>query len=771
MKKPKIKKKVAAAVKRNGKKNFILITLISLGIIVASAILAFALFIIITSPDFVPQELYNKEATVIYANDGVTEIARMGNENVELVTYDDLPEVLIDALIATEDSRFYQHNGFDAARFFKATMGQLAGRDAGGASTLSMQLMKNRFNGSESAGISGIIRKFKDIYMAVFKLEAVYTKEEIIEFYLNSQWLAGGSTNYTSITGVEQGSRYFFGKSVSDLSLAEASLLVGMFNNPSYYNPYTNKEAASERRSVVLGLMVRHGYITDEEREFAENIPVESLLVDRSKEKASNYQAFIDFLVYQVEQETGDNPFYTSMAIYSTLDPNIQDTLNQLENGDLYKFSDDKIQYGMAITDVHNGAITALSPGRNYVAQGLNRAVGKDNYLSNRAIKRQIGSTAKPIFDYGPYIEFLHGSTGTIFIDEPWNYSSGGEVVNAQRNYTGLITMRTALVQSRNIPALQAFQQVAKEVGTGKIAEFAKNLGMKFDGDLYESAALGGLEVGDPLTMSAAYAAFARGGYYIEPYSFTKVVYLETEQEYTHAVEKTKVMSDTTAYMITDMLVSAGRANVGGNFTISGTDIGAKTGTTSIDYDSAKRLGISSAATPDHWLMVFSPDYCIGLWHGYDQLEYKGSYLNSINGTIAKKAIVTSVARKIFKTNSKFEKPTGVVAATIEKETYPTQLASEFTPDEFKLNELFIRGYEPADISNRFSVLNDPTNGKATYSGSTITISWDPISTPDAINPEKIEEIYNSSSYWKTFEKYKSKFYQERIITMKILVL
>ena len=263
--------------------------------------------------------------------------------------------------------------------------------------------------------------------------------------------------------------------------------------------------------------------------------------------------------------------------------------------------------------------------------------------------------------------------------------------------------------------------------------------------------------------MSAAYAAFARGGYYIEPYTFTKVVYLETEQEYTHPVEKVKVMSDTTAYMITDMLVSAGKANVGGNFTISGTDIGAKTGTTTIDNESAKRLNIPSYATPDHWDMVFSPDYCIGLWHGYDQLEYNGPYLNSTNGTIAKKAIITSIAKKVFKTNSKFEKPTGVVSATIETETYPTQLASEYTPDTFKLTELYQRGYEPAEVSNRFSTLLDPTNGKYVSTGTTITVSWDPIAIPDAINPEKIEEMYNNSDYWNFYEKYKSQFYEARI--------
>lgn len=761
MKKLKIKKEKREKKPKKNKKNIILIILISLGIIVASSVLAFALYIIIFSPDFVPKELYNKEATVIYAKDGTTEIARYGSENVELVTYNDLPQVLVDALVATEDSRFFQHNGFDAARFIKASIGQLAGKNAGGASTLSMQVIKNTFTSAEASGIKGIIRKFTDIYMSVFKLEAVYTKEEIIEFYVNSQWLGGGSTNYGSINGVEQGSQYFFGKSVSDLTLAEASLLVGMFNNPVAYNPYNHPEAATSRRSTVLSLMVRHGYITEEEQEFAESVSVQSLLADHSNDSTDDYQAFLDFLINQVKKETGDDPYQTPMAIYTTLDPDIQKVLVQLENGELYKFRDDKVQFGMAITSTEDGSIQALSGGRNYQALGLNRAVGVSNYDATKGIKRQPGSTAKPIFDYGPYIEYLHGSPGTIFLDERWTYTNGGSVLNADRGYKGPITMRSALVGSRNVPAVQAFQQVKNEVGEEKIAEFVHNLGIDYGDTLYESYAIGGGVYVDPLTMSAAYATFGRGGYYIEPYSFTKIVYLETEEVYTHRVVKTKVMSEETAYMITSMLVTGGASGVGGSFSISGTEIGAKGGTTTISSTDAKAIGIPSSATPDHWNITYSPDYAIALWYGYD--KNTDGYLTSTTGIAARKAIMKAVATKVYKKNSKFEKPSGVVSVTIEKETYPTMLASDNTPDSLKLTELYIRGYEPSEVSSRFDTLENPTNGKSSFNGSTITLSWDAIKTPDAINPDYLENIYNNESYWQFYEIYKSKYYQSRI--------
>ena len=210
-------------------KTIVISSILILGIAIVSTILVFALYIIITSPNFDRDELYSKESTVLYYSDGVTELARIGAEDRVLVSYDDLPQVLVDAIIATEDSRFFQHKGMDVLRFIKAAFGQLLGNSsAGGASTLTMQLVKQVYTNSEDEGLAGIIRKFTDIYMAIFKVESNYTKEEIIEFYVNSQWLGNaGSVNTSGIYGVEQACQYFFGKSVSDISLAEASIIAG----------------------------------------------------------------------------------------------------------------------------------------------------------------------------------------------------------------------------------------------------------------------------------------------------------------------------------------------------------------------------------------------------------------------------------------------------------------------------------------------------------------------------------------------------------------
>ena len=771
MKIPKLKKKKTIKEnkpkKKKSKKNIILIFLISMGIICASAVLAFALYIIMTSPDFVPNKLYNKEATVIYAKDGTTELARYGKQNVELVTYQDMPQVLIDALVATEDSRFFQHNGVDAARFIKASLGQLAGKNAGGASTLSMQVIKNTYTkGSKNENkIESFLRKFRDIYMSVFKLESVYTKEEIIEFYLNSQWLGSGSGMYESINGVEQGSQYFFGKSVSDLTLPEASLLVGLFNNPYAFNPYSFPEKATQRRSVVLNLMVRHGYITEEEKEFAESISVESLLTEHTlNDTGSEYRAFLDFLLYQVKEETGDNPYDVPMAIYTTLDVEQQKVVRQLEKGESYKFRDETVQFGLAVTDLKDGSITALSGGRNYGPNGTNRGVGKDNYYSDKGIKRSPGSTAKPIFDYGPHIEYLHSSPSTIFIDQPWSYSNGTGFQNYDHGYKGAITMRYALQDSRNIPAVQAFQQVVDKVGLDKIADFVHALGVDYGNTLHESAAIGGVDCADPLTMSAAYAAFGRGGYYIKPYSFTKIVYLESDssEPYIHKVEKTKVMSEQTAYLITDMLVSVTTSGGAGNIGVSGTQIASKTGTSTYDSKQAAANGLNKPQ-PDHWLITYSPDYSIALWCGYDTLGKGKPYLQSSSGNAMKKTMMGILTRGIYKKNSTFDRPSGLVSVTTEKDTYPVMLASANTPDNMRLADIYMSGYEPSEVSPRFDNLTNPTNGKYNYNGGTITLTWDSIKTPDMINTSYLESYFNKADYWKTYERYKEKYYNEYI--------
>ena len=727
-------------------KTIVISSILILGIAIVSIILVFALYIIITSPNFDRDELYSKESTVLYYSDGVTELARIGAEDRVLVSYDDLPQVLVDAIIATEDSRFFQHKGMDVLRFIKAAFGQLLGNSsAGGASTLTMQLVKQVYTNSEDEGLAGIIRKFTDIYMAIFKVESNYTKEEIIEFYVNSQWLGNaGSVNTSGIYGVEQACQYFFGKSVSDISLAEASIIAGMFQNPRTRNPYTYPENARDRQKTVLTLMVDHGYITEAEKEAALAIPIESLLTTRDSSSSAN-QAVIDYVVDDVTDKTGYDPFYVSMEIITTINPDVQEVLNQLESGELYEFPNDVIQEGIAITSIEDGSIVALSGGRNYTALGTNRAT----------IRRQPGSTAKPIFDYGPYIEYLNGSPGTYFLDEPYTYSNGTTINNSDRQYMGLITMRSALINSRNIPALKAFQAVYNE-DPDYISDFAHSLGINYGTDLYESASIGGFEGISPIEMSVAYATFGRGGYYIEPYSFTRAENLVTGEVYEYKYEQTRVMSEETAYMVTDMLVSAAESGVGG-VEVSGTDIAAKSGTSNVDRTWAENNGVPTSATRDAWNVTYSPEYAIALWVGYDSTS-KDNYLTVSVGNRVRSGVMKAVGSRVYSRNQTFDQPSGVIEVEIERETFPLQLASEYTPENMKTIELFKEGTEPTETSTRYQKLDTPTNGDYTYDGTTLNLSWDAIATPDAINTSYLQDYFNTY-----YDNQASKYYEQRL--------
>lgn len=738
--------------KKKGWKRILSILLL-IAIIGVSLLLAFALYIVITSPDFEEQELYQVEPTILYDIRG-NEFARIGSEDSTIVTYEELPEILIDSLVATEDSRFFQHNGLDLFRFIKATAGQLLGSEsAGGASTLSMQVIKNTYTQKgelEDNMIKSLIRKFKDIYMAVFKLEANYTKEEIIEFYLNSQWFSTSTNiNVADITGVERASQHYFGKSVKDINLAEASLIAGMFQNPLRYNPYKNPEGCRNRQRIVLKLLVMHGYITKEQMDDVLSIPVEELVSDNSTKttKVESNQAFIDYVIKEVQTKLKINPYSVSLEIYTTFDPEVQKTIEKVENGEIYTFLDEKVQEAIAITSTKDGSVTAMSGGRNYLAKGLNRATDTN---------RQPGSTAKPIFDYSMYIENISHSTYTMILDEPTTYSNGASVSNYDNKHLGEITMRYALKDSRNIPALKIFKQVYK-LDPEIIENFVHSVGINYGDILVEAASIGGFNGVSPLELSAAYGTFGRGGYYIEPYGYTKVVNTSTGDEYTYSYTKTQVMEETTAYMINSILQDA----YGGKG-VSGTTIGGKTGTTNLSKKTKTDYGLPNGAVMDAWIVSYSPSYSIALWVGYDQLSSESAankwYLTSGTGGTARRTIMNGLATNIHKKNESFKTPKGITTASVELQTYPAQLCSAYTPADMCVKELFVAGSEPTDVSPRYSQLTAPSNGSYTYSNNTITLKWDPIPTPKAIDTNYLSDFFNEY-----YDDSAAKYYNNRL--------
>lgn len=694
--------------------NFLIIFTLTIGILGIIAVGAFMMYIKnISDPIYEPSALNTKELTVLY-NINDEEFAKLGTEQREKVTYEELPEVLVDAIVATEDSRFFQHNGFDAPRFIKAAVGQVLGSDAGGASTLTMQVVKNVFTDKTvDQGMAGIIRKFEDIYLSIFKLEKNYTKQEIIEFYVNNHFLGG------NVYGVEEASQTYFGKSVSELNLSEAAIIAGMFKSPNYYRPNVNPENASNRRSTVLYLMVKHGYITQEEADIANSIPVESLTIVAS---ASNnkYQGYIDTVVAEIEEKYGVNPYTTSLKIYTNLDTSKQDAVNSVFNGETYDWINDKVQAGVAVLDSQTGAILAIGNGRN-IGSRTSSTLNQHNYATD--IKRQPGSTAKPLFDYGPGIEYNNWSTYTLFDDSAYTYSNGQTIRNWDNGYFGTITLRRALSTSRNIPALKAFQQVSNK----KIIEFVTNLGITPEienGKIHEAHSIGAFTGTNPLEMAAAYAAFSNGGYYNEPYSVRKIEYRSTgdieEHNSDNYVVKRKAMSDSTAFMITSVLQDV--ALTGG----TPTNVACKTGTTNYDSATMSKYGLPSDAIRDSWVVGYSTKTVIGMWYGYDYIDSEYC-LHNIPATIQKdklfNALVNSGAME--SNRSSFKQPSSVVKVAVASGSNPAKLAGPGTTNI--VYEYFKKGYEPEEYDD--SKLAAPSNFKAYYSELTekVTLSWSAI--------------------------------------------
>ena len=644
---------------------------IILGLIVFFGMIGFGFlyYVYLGSPEFNTDLLYKRESSNIYDSKGNL-IATIGSEKRQLVDYEELPQVLIDAILATEDARFFEHHGIDLPRFLKASVGYFSGVDAGGASTLTMQVSKNTFTNTNSHGFAGIVRKFTDIYLAVFKIERDYTKEEIIEFYVNAPYLGGG--NY----GVEMASKTYFGKDVSNLNLVESAMIAGMFQAPGEYDPYINPDKTNARKNEVIDLMLRHEFITEEEAKVAKATDV-STIIKKQSSSVNKYQGFIDTVVQEVIDRTGNNPYEVSMDIYSTMVRSKQDVINNFYKN--HKFKDKKVQVGIGMIDNKTGAIIAVGAGRNKTSEmSLNYAT---------QIKRHPGSTAKPLFDYGPGIEYKNWSTYTPFMDKPVKYTYGGVMHNVDNRYQGFLTLEQCLVRSRNTCALQAFQAVSN----AKINKFVTSLGIQpeYLGKskyINEAHSIGGFTGVSPVQLAAAYSAFGNGGYYTEPHTVNKIVYKNGSEDVTveFNYEKKRVMKDSTAYMIAYMLKKVTNSKV----KVKGTDISTKTGTSSYDSRTLKKLHLSTNVIQDAWTVTFSPDYSVAIWYGYDNLTKK-TYMTANHGWSERVKIQKEIVNKVMEKNSRFKRPKSVVVARVAVGTNPPMLSSNGKVF------LFVKGTQP----------------------------------------------------------------------------
>lgn len=698
----------------------ILIVLISLAFIVILAGAGLFGYYAMNAPEISKEELRGQVASKIFDRQGQL-IKELGSQKRDLLESSEIPQVLKDSVLAIEDARFYSHKGVDPIRIIGALLANIRQGDiVQGGSTITQQLVKLSVFSTDFQDQT-LERKAQEAWLSL-QIEQDYSKDEILTLYLNKLFYSNNTY------GAKTAAKLFFGKDIQDINLAEAALLAGIPQAPSDYDPYSHPQVAQERRDTVLAVMLDRDFISQAEYDQAVATDVSAMLVPLAEQNRDKVDyvidAYLDVVAKEVQDKMNINIYTDGVEVYTNMNYQAQEHLYDYVNQENGVFPDDKLQTAVSIIDVDTGELQAVIGGRKQdVTMGLNRA----NTLS-----RSIGSTMKPLADYGPAFEYLGFSTGTLVVDEPYTYTSGDALYNYDFEYKGNMTLREALASSRNIPALKTLQAVGLDNSYAFLQKLDINLLNNNRKELVEANAIGG-EV-NPIQLSAAYAAIADYGQYHQPFTVKKVVTgAGTVEEFESKARQ--AMKDSTAYMLIDIL-----KGVPGNFASrSGIDNfyhAGKTGTTNYTDQQLKELGVEPGtyAAPDGWYVGFSPQYAIASWVGYDNPLEAGNYLNLNETAIPQdiyKEMMTFLSKDV--TNVDWQKPDSVVEVEIEKYTDPIMLPGPYTPAQARSKELFLKGKEPKEQSLAYGkFVNPPTGFDANYDQEKKTIQavWDPLTGP-----------------------------------------
>ncbi len=618
-------------------------------------------------PAWSPTALQPNLPSFLYDKDG-KEVTKIYVENRVPVQFEKVPDSLKNAFLATEDIRFYQHNGLDVRRILGALLADVkAGKAAQGASTITQQLVKRAFLTPEKT----LRRKIQEALLAV-QVERKYTKEEIFEMYLNQIYFGEGAY------GIQSAAQVYFGKDAEDLTLEESALLVALPKAPNSYDPYKDISAATKRRNIVLDNMAKYGFISDTQAEEAKTKDI-VLTGTRAKElNTYKFPYFVDYITELLIAKYGEDKVYKGgLKVYTTLDPAIQasaeEALANSKNFPKAKYDDKGLvqpQAAMVVLDQHTGFIKAIVGGRDH----------KQKRQFNRATDavRQPGSAFKPIIDYGPAIE--KGKAPADVVDDSPTKFGSHEFKNYDGQFHGLVTYRKAITNSYNIPAVK----ILKETGISKAIGFARKLGIstlvdKKDENL--SMALGGLTRGvKPLELAGAFGAFGNDGVYVQPTAITKIEDRDGNIIDQFKPQKSIVMKKTTAYIMTSMLRSVVTSGTGTGASLGSRPVAGKTGTTS-DYK-------------DAWFAGYTPELTTVVWMGHDDPQP----MRGITGGTYPARIWRAVMSKALKDVPvvDFKRPAGIVSETVCSES--GNLPSDICPQEELVTDIFAKGTVPSKV-------------------------------------------------------------------------
>lgn len=625
---------------------------------------------------FMPLENIPK-SEILDENKKVVEV--FGETKNEYVTYEEIPPILINALLSIEDINFFSHNGVDFKRTFKAFIHNLTSPYKQGGSTITQQLIKNTLLSSEQT----YKRKIQEAYLAL-KIEKQLSKEEILTLYFNSIYFE------QSIPGVKYAAKRYFNKDLSLITIPEAAILAGVVKSASYYNPLKYPDRMDERKNLVLNKMKEYGFISHDEYLAATKTKVEDLVFKYDEEyyePSYRFQSYLDIVYLEIKQLTNIDPYLTPLEIHTYLDTSLQNHLDNIQKGEIIEFKDEKQQIGAGVIRNSDAAIVGVIGGRNYNgARIFNRAY---------SLLRQPASTMKPIFSYLLASEHLHYNKATNVLDAPYTYKGTSITVqNADKNYLGYISMIDALGYSKNTSALYTLEKVINKIGIDNAINHLKNIDIMDEGPFALPYGIGGMTYGtSPIKLAGAYSLLNREGKFIKPSTISLIKNkLTGEIIYNKDDQGKQVVSKESAFQIASTLIDVVKKDYYriGSVSINGIDIGAKTGTNGYDEKAAKELGYPLSADKDSWICGFSSDYTMAVWSGFDKANKgeKNYFGKGDERRQIPKLIFKNVMSKIASNKNKI-----IVPNTLEKVSIVKGVEENYLPNEYVPSSSIESGY------------------------------------------------------------------------------
>lgn len=610
-----------------------------------------------------------------------------GSENRIIVSLDEIPLHTRQAFIAAEDLRFYDHRGIDVYRILGALRSNLkSGSLAEGASTITQQLAKLTHLSAEKT----IRRKLEEINLA-FQIEKVYNKDEILAMYLNTVYFGRGAY------GIQAAAQAYFGVDAEDLTLNQSASLAAIIKAPSIYAPHISPSNNRSRRQYILSVMAENGFISQEEKQAALD---ESIWVLAQEAEKQLYSWYIDEALRESAELLGlsaDEVIQGGFKIYTAYDARLQTIADEVYADSSFfpaAASDGTpIQSAMAVVDTNNGAVLAMIGGRDYtVRRGLNRAT---------QMRRQPGSALKPLAVYGPALE-LGYTTASVLLDEKTSFG-GYTPRNAGDRYYGLVTMRTAIRNSLNTTAVRLLE----EIGLDASIQYLNKMGIPTrNSDRNLSLALGSMTYGvTPVELAAAYVPYANGGIYHQPYCVERIETGDGSNVYERKDSGKQVLSAQNAFLMTSLLQSVVSSGTGTRMLAANTPIAGKTGTVSM-----------TGGNRDIWMTAYTPEISVAVWMGYDQTDAKHKISNGITGGRNTASLAAAFFKKAYADREKpdFSQPDGLVWLTLDKRALTSRgsimLASDKTPKEYRLSEVFAASNRPYAVSDIWQAPDAPSS-------------------------------------------------------------